>query len=98
MRMQGMLDDAARRRHVALALMAAPVCGLSACGSSSPDHGAGDATQAAGGGSSTAASDGKSVATPAGTASVGRVYAPGVPTLADLYRSTEQPPPKTAPP
>jgi len=45
-----------------------------------------------------AASGGPTVKTPLGTVSVNKVYVPGVPSLAQLYKSTETTPPATSPP
>jgi ribose transport system substrate-binding protein len=68
--------------------------GLSACGSSSSGGGATAADPPPSSGSASA----KTVNTPLGAVEVDKVYVPGVPSLAELYKSTETAPPSTSPP
>jgi ribose transport system substrate-binding protein len=85
------------RRCASSLMVATALAGvLSACGSSSSSSsGAASANAAA---TTSGAATGATVQTPLGAVDVNKVYAPGVPSLAQLYKSTETAPPTSSPP
>src|SRR4051812_34798082 len=83
------------RRCASGGLVAMALAGvLSACGSSSSNGGSSASDSA----SSGAKASGSTIQTPLGAVDVNKVYVPGVPSLADLYKSTETAPPASSPP
>jgi ribose transport system substrate-binding protein len=82
------------RRFASGGVVAMALAGmLSACGSSS-SGGSSAGDQA----SSEGSANGPTVQTPLGAVEVNKTYVPGVPSLAELYKSTETAPPSTSPP
>jgi ribose transport system substrate-binding protein len=71
--------------------------GLGACGSASSSSSRA-AAASSGGSSSTSASSGSSSSASSGAADPTKVYAPGVPTLAELYKGDFGTPPTSSPP
>lgn len=80
-----------------LAVVIGAVCAamaLTACGSSNKSANSGSASS---GTSSTSGGAGQTLTLPTGVVKLDQTYAPGVPTLADLYKGTEAPPPADGP-
>ena len=89
------------RRCASSLIVATAVAGvLSACGSSSSNGGTSSSPAASADASATTSggATGATIHTPLGTVDVNKVYAPGVPSLAQLYKSTETAPPASSPP